>query len=74
MFRHSVSQFLFVTSLYRGDIHMEVSLLMKSVKSPDEDDWGKLKIFSKYLKVTNHMELTLIVDSFSVVNWWIDAS
>ena len=33
-----------------------------------------MKIVIKYLKGTNHMNLTFMVDSFSVVNWWVDSS
>ena len=52
---------------------MKVSLLIKIVKSTDKYDWGKLNRVLKYLKGTKHMKVTLVVDSLSVVNWWIYA-
>ena len=53
---------------------MEVSCLITRVKSQDKYDWGKLKILFKYLKVTKHMKLPLIVEYLLIVNWWVDAS
>ena len=43
------------------------------VKSPNEDDWGKLKLFLKKLKGTKYMNLTLSIDTFSIIKWWVYA-
>ena len=72
MFHHSVSQLPFMISQFRRDIKMVVSFLTTKVKIPYEDDWGKLKMVLKYPKGTKHMKLTLILDSLSIVYWWID--
>ena len=44
------------------------------VKTPDEDDWGKLKCVFRYIKGTRGMVLTLSADYLSIVKWWVDAS
>jgi hypothetical protein len=42
-FHHSVAQLLFTTTRARKDIQHTVAFLTTRVKSPDEDDWMKLK-------------------------------
>ena len=42
-FHHRVAQLLFMATRARRDIQTAVAILTMSVKSPDEDDWGKLK-------------------------------
>jgi hypothetical protein len=42
-FHHSVAQLLFATTRARKDIQHIVAFLTTRVKSPDEDDWMKLK-------------------------------
>ena len=74
MFHHSVAHLIFMSLLSRRYIQTLVSLLTTRVKSPDEDDRVKLKIILKYLKGTKHTNLTLILESLLVVNWWIDVS
>ena len=51
-----------------------VSFLTKCVRSPDEDDWGKLRRGLMYLKGTLHMKLNITVDSLSTIRWYVDAS
>ena len=51
-----------------------VSFLTKRVRSPDEDDWKKLKRGLMYLKGTMHMKLNITVDSLSTITWYVDAS
>ena len=50
-----------------------VSFLTKRVKSPDEDDWKKLKRGLMYLKGTMHMTSNITVDSLSTITWYLDA-
>ena len=42
-FHHMVAQLLCVATKARQDIQTAVAFLTTRVKSPDEDDWGKLK-------------------------------
>ena len=50
-----------------------VSFLRKRVRSPDEDDWKKLKRGLMHLKGTRHMKLCITVDSLSTIRWYVDA-
>ena len=49
-----------------------VAFLTTRVKSPDEDDWGKLKRVLKYLNGTKYLKLRLTVDNLSVLKWYVD--
>ena len=51
-----------------------VSFLTKRVRSPDKDDWGKLKQGLWYLKAARHMKLNITVDSLTTIRWYVDAS
>ena len=42
-FHHTVARLLFMVMRVRRDIQMALVFLTTRVKSPDEDDWGKLK-------------------------------
>ena len=46
------------------------------VRSPDKDDWGKVKSVLSYLNGTLYMPLILIlsVDLLALSQWWIDAA
>jgi hypothetical protein len=46
---------------------------MTRVKSPDEDDWGKVKRTLGYLKSSLHMPLVLLADLLTLSRWWVDA-
>ena len=73
-FHRATAQLLFVSGRARPDIKTAVSFLTTRVKSPDEDDWGKLKRVLKYLRGTLHMKLCLTVDNLNTLRWWVDAS
>jgi hypothetical protein len=73
-FHHAVAQLLFATARARNDIQHMVAVLMTRVKSPDEDDWIKLKRLLKYIRGTIYMPLALRADSLNIVKWWVDAS
>ena len=47
--------FLFLRARARPDTRTAVSFLCSRTRSPDEDDWGKLKRVLKYLYGTKHM-------------------
>ena len=53
---------------------MAVAFLMTHVKSPVEDDWGKLKCMIKYPEGTRGATLTLRADNLYVLKWWVDVS
>ena len=42
-FHRSMTQLLFLSQRARPDMQTLVSFLTKRVRSPNEDDWGKLK-------------------------------
>ena len=53
---------------------MAVAFLTTRVKSPDEDDWGKLKRVLTYLNGTKYLKLRLTVDNLTVLKWHVDGS
>ena len=73
-FHHTVAQLLFMTTRARRDIQTAVTFLTTRVKSPDKDDWGKLKCMLKYLNGTKYLKLRLTVDNMSVLKWYVDGS
>jgi hypothetical protein len=73
-FHCTVAQLLFLSGRARRDIQTAVAFLTTRVKSPDEDDWGKVKRVLKYLNGTRQLGLTLSVDNVGIVRWYMDAS
>lgn len=73
-FHHAVAQLLFATIRCRRDIQTAVSFLCTRVKSPDEDDWKKLRRVLQYLRATLYLPLTLEVRNMSLIRWFVDAS
>jgi hypothetical protein len=59
LFHHSMAQILCASSRSRKDIQTAVAFLTTRVRSPDEDDWGKLKRVLKYIRGTVYMPLIL---------------
>ena len=43
------------------------------MKSPDEDDWGKLRRVLKYSNGTKYLKLITQPWNFDVVKWYMDA-
>jgi hypothetical protein len=74
IFHHTVAQLLFMLMRARRNIQMAVAFLSMRVKSPDEDDWGKLKGVLKYLNGTRYLKLKLSVDNFGLLKWYVDGS
>ena len=72
-FHHATAQLLFLSARARRDIQPAVAFLTTRVKSPDEDNWGKVKRVFGYLKGTLHMPLVLSADSLTLSRWWVDA-
>ncbi len=73
-FHHATAQILFLSARERQDIQPARAFLTTRVKSPDEDDWGKVKRVLGYLNATLHMLLVLSADSLTLLQWWVDAA
>jgi hypothetical protein len=73
-FHHTVAQLLFMATRAQRDIQTAVTFLTMQVRSPDKDDWGKLKRVLKYLNGTKYLKLTLIMGNLGVLKWYIDGS
>jgi hypothetical protein len=58
----------------RHDIQMAGAFLMTRVKSPDKDDWGKLKCVLKYLNGTKYLKLKLSVNNLGLLKWYLYGS
>ena len=71
---HTTAQLLFMAGRVRRDIHMVVAFLSMRVKSPDKDDWGKLKRLLKYLNRTKYLKLTISVEDLGVLKWYMGAA
>ena len=73
-FHHTVTQLLFMATRARRDIQIALAFLTTRVKSPDEDNWGKLKRVLKYLNGTKYLKLNLSVDNLGLLKWFVDGS
>ena len=69
-----VEKLLFICKRGRQDIQVAVAFLSTRVTKPDLDDWKKLVRLARYVNSTLDLILTLSVDSFNAVKWWVDAS
>ena len=73
-FHHTTAQLLFLSQQRRPDMQTLVSFLTKRARSPDEDNWKKLKRGLMYLTGTMHMKLCITVDSLFTITRYVDAS
>ena len=73
-FHRTVAQLLFLSCRARPDVATPVSFLTTRVKSPDEDDWGKVRRVLQYLKGTLYLKLRLEVTNLEEGEWFVDAS
>ena len=73
-FHHSVAQILFPASCVSKDIQLAVVFLTTRVRNPDKDDWRKLLLVLKYIRLNIHIPLILRVDKLKIVKWWVEAS
>jgi hypothetical protein len=73
-FHCTTTQLLFLSARACRDIQPATAFLTTRVRSPDEDDWGKVKRVLSYLKGTIHMPLILSADSLTLSRWWVDAA
>ncbi len=72
VFHHTVAQLLFMLARARRNKQRAVAFLTTRVKSPDQDDWGKLKRVLKYLNRTKYLKLKLSVDDLGLLKWYVD--
>ena len=73
-FHNIVAKALYTVKRARPDASEAIAFLTTRVKSPDVDDWRKLKHLMEYLKSTADMNLILGANSSGVLNWYVDAS
>jgi hypothetical protein len=73
-FHHTVAQLLFMATRARRDIQTALAFLTIQVKTPDEDNGGKLKRMLKYLNVAKYLKLNLTVDDMGLLKWYVDGS
>jgi hypothetical protein len=73
-FHHTTAQLLFLSARAQGDVQPVTAFPALRVKSPDKDDWAKVKQLLDYLKGTVKMPLILLVDSLMLSHWWVDAA
>ena len=71
-FHHDVTQLLFACPRTQKDVQTSVSFLTTRVRSPDEDDWGKLKRSIHYVQQKINLPLILRSDSLTVIKWWVE--
>ena len=74
LFHTFVAKLLFVSKRGRPDIQVAIAFLSTRVTAPDLDDWKKLVRLLRYINSTLELVLTLSVDNFNSVKWWVDAS
>ena len=73
-FHHTVVQLLFMATRTRRDIQMAVAFLTTQVKTPNKDNWGKLKRVLKYLNGTKYLRLKISVEDLGILKWYVDRS
>ena len=57
----------------RHDIQTAVAFLTTQVKTPDEDDWGKLK-WVLNLNGTKFLKLKISMEDLGILKWYVDGS
>ena len=53
---------------------MAVAFLTMPVKTPDKDNWGKLKQVLKYLSGTKYLKLKISVEDLGILKWYVVGS
>eukprot|EP00957_Ditylum_brightwellii_P047060 3573717-Ditylum_brightwellii.AAC.1 len=73
-FHTSAAKLLFVCNQAHHDMQTAVDFLTTCVKSPEKDNWKKLKQDMTYLNGTLELIMTLGVNSLNITKWWVDGS
>ena len=74
IFHTYVAKLLFVSKRGRPDIQVAIAFLSTRVTIPDTDDWKKLVRLMRYINATLQLVLTVSVDCFNAIKWWVDVS
>jgi hypothetical protein len=74
LYHRLTAKALYLCQRSRPDLQTAVSFLCTRVKQPDIDDWKKLSRLIKYIRGNKCLHLTLEVDEFLSIRWWVDAS
>ena len=73
-FNHAVSQLIFSTPWVRKDIQTVVAFLMTRARTPDENNWWKLRRVLQCIIYNIHMPLIVRVGKFDIFKWRVGAS
>ena len=73
-FHTFVAKLLFVSKRGRPDIQVAIAFLSTRVQEPDRDDWKKLTRLIRYVNGTIDLVLTLSINGFNSIKWWVNAS
>jgi hypothetical protein len=73
-FHHASVQLLFLSAQARQDIQPVTVILTTRVKSPDKDNWAKVKQLFGYQKGTIKINMPLILsaDDLTLLRWWVN--
>jgi len=71
-FHHIVAKLLYLCRRMHQDIQTAVAYLCTCIKSPNVDDYKKLKHVIQYLRGTP--DLTLTIEPGEHPRWWVDSS
>eukprot|EP00957_Ditylum_brightwellii_P114721 8747804-Ditylum_brightwellii.AAC.1 len=71
---HVVAKLLFLCKRASPDLQTSVAFLSTRVKSPNVDDWKKLRRMMRYLQSTKNLVLTLEAEDTGCITWWVDAA
>jgi Reverse transcriptase (RNA-dependent DNA polymerase) len=74
LFHKFVAKGLFAIKRTRPDILPAITFLCTRVKSPNENDWMKLKQMLEFLKTTKQDTLTLEANNYGKITWHLDAA
>jgi hypothetical protein len=73
-FHNVVAKALYVAKRARPNIAVAIAFLTTRVRSPDLQDWVKLRHLVEYLRSTINLPLVLGATSGGVLHWYVDAS
>ena len=74
VFHKFVAKGLFASKRARPDILPAITFLCTRVKSPNENDWMKLRRLMEFLKATKEDVLTLEASNYGKITWHLDAA
>jgi hypothetical protein len=72
-FHTIVAKALYVTKRARPDISLAIALMTTQVRSPNIDDWEKLRHLMEYLRSDRDRPLILGADNEVMIMWYVNA-